>query len=41
MTYDKLPPIPEKSAFTSHHSFYPKPKVKLEDKIILDETKDK
>ena len=33
--------MPEKSAFTFHHNLYPKPKVKLEDKIISDETKDK
>ena len=33
--------MPEKSAFTFHHKFYPKPKVKLEDPIISDETKGK
>ena len=27
---DKLSPMPEKSAFTFHHNFYPKPKVVLE-----------
>ena len=31
----------EKSAFTFHHNFYPKPKVKLEDAKISDKTKDK
>ena len=31
----------EKSAFTFHHNFYPKPKIKLGDIIILDETKEK
>ena len=35
------PPMPEKSAFTFHHNFYPKPKVKLKDGIISDETKEK
>ena len=24
---DKLPPMPEKSTFTFHHNFYPKPKL--------------
>ena len=33
--------MPEKSAFTFDHNFYPKPKVKLEDIIISDETKEK
>ena len=33
--------MPEKSAFTFHHNFYPKSKVKLEGTIILDGTKDK
>ena len=33
--------MPEKSAFTFHHNVYPKPKVKLEDAIISDETKEK
>ena len=31
--------MPEKSAFTFHHNFYPK--VKLEDAIIWDETEEK
>ena len=39
ISQDKLPPMPEKSAFTFHHNFCPKPKVKLEDAIISDETK--
>ena len=33
--------MPEKSAFTFHHSFYPNPKVKLKDVVISDETKEK
>ena len=33
--------MPEKSAFTFHHNFYQKPKVKLEDVIVSDETKEK
>ena len=33
--------MPKKSAFTFHHNFYPKPKVKLEDTIISVETKEK
>ena len=33
--------MPEKSAFTFNHNFYPKPKVKLEDAITSDETKSK
>ena len=28
--------MPEKSAFTFHHNFYPKPKVVLEDATISD-----
>ena len=27
ISQDKLPHMPEKSAFTFHHNFYPKPKV--------------
>ena len=30
--------MPEKSAFTFHHNFYPKPKVILEDATISDKT---
>ena len=41
ISQDKLTPMHEKWAFTFHHNFYPKPKVKLEDVIISDETKDK
>ena len=41
VSQDKLPPMPEKSAFMFHHNFYPKPKVKLEDAIISGETKSK
>ena len=41
ITQEKLLPMLEKSAFTFHHKFYPKPKVKLEDVIISDETKEK
>ena len=33
--------MPAKLAFNFHHNFYPKPKVKLEDAIISDETKEK
>ena len=33
--------MPEKSAFTFHHNFYPKPKGVLEDATISDETKHK
>ena len=33
--------MPEKSAFTFHYNFYPKSKVKLENAIISDETKNK
>ena len=33
--------MPEKSAFTFQHNFYPKPRVKLEDVVISDETKEK
>ena len=38
ISQDKLPPMPEKSAFAFHHNFYPKPKVVLEDATISDET---
>ena len=38
---EKLPPMPEKLAFTFHHNFYPKPNAQLENAIILDETKKK
>ena len=31
--------MPEKSAFTFHHNFYPKPKELLEDATTPDETK--
>ena len=41
MSQDKLPPMPEKSAFTFHHNFYPKPKVVLEDATTSDETNNK
>ena len=30
--------MPKTSAFTFHHNFYPKPKVKLGDAVISDET---
>ena len=33
--------MPEKSAFTFHHTFYPKPKVVLEDAPISDKTWDR
>ena len=39
--YDKLPPMPEKSAFMFHHNFYPKPKVVLEDADITNLTRQK
>ena len=27
ISHDKLPPLPEKSAFMFHHNFYPRPKI--------------
>ena len=41
ISQDKLPPIPEKSAFMFHHNFYPKPKIDLKDAKISDETQHK
>ena len=38
---DKLPFMPEKSAFTFHQNNYPKPKVVLEDATLSDETKNR
>ena len=32
--HEKLPPMSEKSTFMFHHSFYPKPKIDLEDAQI-------
>ena len=29
ISHEKLPPMPEKSAFMLHHNFYPKPKNRL------------
>ena len=37
-SHNKLPPMPEKSAFTFHHNFWPKPKIDLEDDKISEET---
>ena len=36
MCQDKLPPMPEKSAFTFHHNFYQKFKIALKDAKILE-----
>ena len=41
MSHDKLPPMPDKSAFMFHHNFYPKPKIDLEDTDITQETRQK
>ena len=39
VTQEKLPPMPQKSAFTFHHNFYPKPKKKIRSLIFSDEIK--
>ena len=41
ISQDGLPPMPEKSTFTFHHSFYCNPKIVLEDATISDETQDR
>ena len=41
ISHDKLPPLPEKSAFMFHHSFYFRPKIDLDDVKISKETKQK
>ena len=41
ISHDKLPSMPEKSAFMFHHNFYPKPKVDLEDTVITQEIRQK
>ena len=41
ISQDKLPPMPQKSAFTFHHNFYPNLKVVLEDATISDETQNR
>ena len=41
ISHEKLPPMPEKSAFMFHHNFYPKPKVDLKDAEISKETRQK
>ena len=33
--------MPEKSAFSFHHTFYPKPRIKLEVAVISDATREK
>ena len=38
ISQDKLPPMAEKSIFTFHYNFYPKPKIDLEDAKISEET---
>ena len=39
--HEKLPPMPVKSAFMFHHTFYLKPKLDLEDSKISQETQQK
>ena len=34
ISHDKIPPMPEKSAFMFHHNFYPNLKVELKDTDI-------
>ena len=34
LSYEKLPPMPEKSAFMFYHNVYPKPKIDLKDTEI-------
>ena len=41
ISYKKLPPMPEKSAFMFLHNFYPKLKVDLKDAEISQETRQK
>ena len=41
ISHDKLPPMPEKSAFMFQHSFYPKPKIDLRNAEISQETRQK
>ena len=41
ISQEKLPPIPEKSAFRFHHNFYQKPKIDLKDTEIPKETRQK
>ena len=41
MSQEKLPPPPEKLAFVFHYTFYPKPKVHLEDAEITPKNKQK
>ena len=40
ISQEKLPHA-QKLAFTFHHTFYPKPRVKLEDVVISDATRGK
>ena len=39
--HEKLPPMPEKSAFMFHQTFYPKRKMDLDNSTIFKETKEK
>ena len=39
--HDKIPPMPEKSAFMFYQNFYPKPKIDLKDADISHETRQK
>ena len=41
ISHDKLPPIPEKSAFMFHYNFCLKPRVDLEDTDITQEIRQK
>ena len=38
ISYEELLPMLKKSAFMFHHTFYPKPKIDLEDATIYQET---
>ena len=38
ISHDKLPTIPEKSAFIFHHTSYPKSEIGLENATISQET---
>ena len=39
ISQDELPPMPEKPAFMFHYTFYPKPRIDLEDEKYQNECK--